>query len=232
MDTDQADVDLIEKYINGKLTPGEAYSFEFRLGEDREFARKYRLRKTFPEIMHEADDVEPVKTEVTVPAIKPEREQSGILKPGYLLWLAIAVIIAGVFVFFVVIKPNRPVEKTGSMRTIPLTDSTSTPPVKQSEKTAERTGMASAIKTPVELKKPIDGMIFNRKDEILFSWILETDTFTNFYIFSEINDKLVWWRGIKPGIRENKVAALNFLPGRFYWFVGTKEVKRTFTIIN
>ena len=232
MDTNQADIDLIERYLNGKLTSSEVYNFENRLGEDREFARKCRLLKTFPEMKKEAGDIEPVKTEVKSVTHKIERKNSNPFKPVYFVWGSIAVLIIGISLFFMITKTNRPVEKPVTVNPVPLHDTPSMPPVKQPEKIIEHKSLESAMGKPIELKAPTDGMTFNRKDEILFSWKLETDTFTNFYVFSEINDKLVWWRGIKPGIQEYKVVAKNFKPGRFYWYVGTKEVKRTFSVIE
>ncbi|MEI6173600.1 MAG: hypothetical protein WCR01_07580 [Bacteroidota bacterium] len=90
MDPKSADANLIEKYINGKLTPAEVHDFENRLDEDREFARKYRFIKTFPEMMKDAGDVEPVKI---VAAEKPdpelERVSFNLFKPLNLVWLAI-----------------------------------------------------------------------------------------------------------------------------------------------
>ncbi len=232
MDTNQADIDLIERYLNGKLSSSEVYNFENRLGEDREFARKCRLLKTFPEMKKEPGNIEPVKIEVKSVAHNIERKYSNPFKPIYLVWGAIAVLIIGFSIFFMITKTDRPVEKPVTVKPVPLNDTPSMPPVKQSEKIIEPKRFESTKGKPIELKAPTDGMTFNRKDEILFSWKLETDTLTNFYVFSEINDKLVWWRGIKPGIRESKVAAKNFKPGRFYWYVGTKEVKRTFTVIE
>ena len=86
MDTNQADIDLIERYLNGKLTSSEVYNFENRLGEDREFARKCRLLKTFPEMMREAGDIEPVKIEEKPYTHKVERKYSNPFKPIYLVW--------------------------------------------------------------------------------------------------------------------------------------------------
>ena len=82
----------------------------------------------------------------------------------------------------------------------------------------------------IELITPADGIALGRSEDILFNWKQKTDSFTNFYIYSEVQDKMVFWRGIKPGIREYKVPVKFLRPGKFYWFVGTKDVRRTFTI--
>lgn len=227
METDQADIDLIERYIHGKLTPAEVEIFEDRLEADREFARKYRLRKTFPEMMHDADNPGPVTMEKEPLVLYGERVYPDPKRNKYLFWGAISVIIIGIIIYFLAIRPGG---ESTFLRDISLNESTASQQVKQSEKPALPMEADMAIRKPVELNSPDDGVTFSRKDQILFTWELETDTFTNLYVFTEGNNKLVWWRGIKPGIRENKVPAINFLPGKFYWYVGNKEVKRTFTI--
>ena len=227
METDQSDIDLIERYIHGKLTPDEVDVFEHRLVVDREFARKYRLRKTFPEMMREANDVEPEKTAIENPALPVERRFSFHNKNKYLVPGAIGVIIIGTLLYFMVMHRGG---DPAMMNQIPSDEAKAIQQEKRSESTAESIRVESARRKPVELNSPDDGVTFSRKDEILFTWELETDTFTNLYVFSEISHKLFWWRGIKPGIRENKVPARNFLPGKFYWYVGSKEFKRTFII--
>ncbi|MEI8226013.1 MAG: hypothetical protein WCG82_08800, partial [Bacteroidota bacterium] len=220
----------IERYINGKLTNDDVYNFENRLYEDREFARKYRIRKAFPEMMKEArnDSSEKIVTETPDPDI--EGRYSDLKKPNYLVWGALGAIIIGVVIFLIVPKTNQPYEESTTLSNGSVNDSLTKPTLKQSDIITERQAIDITMRKPVELNSPDDGVTFSRKDEIVFNWELETDTFNYLYIFSEINNKLVWWRGIKPGIRENKVAAINFLPGRFYWYVGNKDVKRTFII--
>ncbi|MEI8226596.1 MAG: hypothetical protein WCG82_11800, partial [Bacteroidota bacterium] len=220
----------IERYINGKLTNDDVYNFETRLYEDREFARKYRTRKTFPEMMKAARDVSSEFILAETPDPEIEWRYSDLKKPKYLVWGAIAAIMIGVVIFFIVQKINQPIEGSTTLSNSSVNDSLTKPTLKQSDIITERQAIDITMRKPVELNSPDDGVTFSRKDEIVFNWELETDTFNYLYIFSEINNKLVWWRGIKPGIRENKVAAINFLPGRFYWYVGNKDVKRTFII--
>ena len=50
MNTELEDIDLIERFLSGNLSHKEAMEIETRLEEDHEFARKLRLRKTFPSL--------------------------------------------------------------------------------------------------------------------------------------------------------------------------------------
>jgi hypothetical protein len=40
------------------------------------------------------------------------------------------------------------------------------------------------------------------------------------------------WRGITRGLQEYKIPGSYFMPGKFYWCLGTKEEKHSFTIIE
>lgn len=230
MDTDQADIDLIERYIQGQLSPAEVMHFEFRLDDDREFGRKFRLRKTFPELMHEEGYIEPAKTSAGTSAQKTERGSFNFIKPRFLAWVAAVVIMTGVVIFLINMKTIFPGERSATPGPNDRNDPRIISQVKQPSQVVYPAAAEPSVKKPIELEAPADGDTLNRIGDILFRWKLETDTFTNIYIFTEINDELVWWRGIKPGIREHKVPAIYFQPGRFYWYVGTRDVKRTFIV--
>jgi hypothetical protein len=90
----------------------------------------------------------------------------------------------------------------------------------------------NAVQKTISLLSPADGMTVPRKEVILFNWTQKTDSFTRFYIFSELNGQVVLWRGITPGKREYKVPGLYLLPGKYYWYVGSKEEMHTFTVIE
>ncbi|MEI7662790.1 MAG: hypothetical protein WCK34_11345 [Bacteroidota bacterium] len=233
MNASQNDIDLIERYLLGKLTDAEIHAFEARLEEDREFARKCRLIKTFPEMMSEAGRVEYGKLAEVEAAPEVVKKKFRIPLPGNLAWGALAIVlIVAVALYF--IMNARPVEDKAVKTESPLLTDTSAVPVKQApEKKPEISGVdnpVNPVQRAIELDNPADGMTLSRKEDHLFNWQQETDSFTNFYIYSELQDKMVFWRGIKPGIREYKVPAKFLYPGRFYWYVGTKEVKRSFVI--
>ncbi len=230
MNTDTEDIALIERYLAGKLTPAEVFNFEYRLDDDREFARKFRLIKSFPGLMKEADATATEPSVAAAPLPQKARDHNVPFKAVYLLWGALIVIAASIIIFFIIIKTNRTQGDEQPQGTLPVSDTSAMPKSQTADTLAldQKPGLKKV--EPIALKTPGDGMAFNRIGDILFRWEMETDTFTNLFIYEEAGDQLVWWRGIKPGIREHKVPAIYFPPGRFYWYVGTREVKRTFII--
>jgi len=82
MNTSETDLELIERFISGKLSQTELEDFETRMEEDHEFARKLRLRKTFPSLFKAEGHDEIVMTPDSTPAEKPERKKRILQRTG------------------------------------------------------------------------------------------------------------------------------------------------------
>lgn len=80
------------------------------------------------------------------------------------------------------------------------------------------------------LLTPGDGGKFSQNETLRFSWSMKTDTFTRFYLVSEPAEKVVLWKGIRPGVRGFEYPGKLLYPGKYYWYVGTKEQTRSIII--
>ncbi|MCX6249855.1 MAG: hypothetical protein NTX61_03790 [Bacteroidetes bacterium] len=245
MSNSPIDNDLIERYLLGKLTDAEIRDFLIRVDDDREFARKFRLIKMFPEMMSETGRMEFEKKQAEALAVEAEKKSRRFPKRRHLVWAFVSFIaLIGIALFFIISGTDHQKGNVVGKENIALTTKMVKPvavPVKDSlkEKTQqpqqpekkeimEITG--GAVQKAIDLLTPAEGVTFSKKEMILFNWIQKTDSFTRFYIFSELNDHVVLWRGIRPGTREYKVPGNTLYPGKFYWYVGTKEKRRTFII--
>lgn len=246
MSYDPQDNYLIEKYILGKLNETETRAFELRIANDREFARKHRLIKAFPEMMSEPAKKEYDQQRAKEAVSEKEIKKIHFPKTKYLL-LTTSAIIFVVVIFF--IFHSKPHEKTELQSSAPSFQDTIKKPVKQEVpavkiipavlnplETKPVETKPAEIKSPekktgpVELVNPTEGVSFSRSEEIHFKWIQPTDSFTRLYIFSEGKNNLVLWRGIPSGVRDYRIAGKILYPGTFYWFVGSKNVKQRFII--
>jgi hypothetical protein len=245
MSINPGDNDLIEGYILGKLNDAEKQSFESRLRVDREFARKFRLLKTFPEMMSTQGRLEFEKklAEATSPVLK--KKSIRFKNPPNLVWAAIlCTVLIGTVLLFILMKQDHKTEKVVpkgnesgrtdivKSETVPVKDTLVIiqPQKRQPENKEIREVPEKSVQKAVELINPAGGMKFSRKEMILFKWKQKTDTFTRFYIISESSDHVVLWRGINPGTREYKVPGNSLYPGNYYWYVGSKQEKRSFTV--
>lgn len=244
MSIDLPDNELIERYLLGKLDKAELEAFNERLKNDRELARKLRLIRMFPEMMTPAAKLEyDAKSTPKVEKAAPKKKfRIPLPKIGYLLWITIIIVAVGiaVFLFFnlssyivpshvslpkkpvAIPKPKTPPPPTALPKPISVPQ-----PVEQ--KAVEVTRV-EPTKEVIELVRPLEGTVFKRSDEVIFQWLQATDTFTRLYVYSATNDKLILWRGIRPGIREYRVTGTTFYPGTFYWFVGRNDTRGTFSV--
>lgn len=272
MITDQADIELIEKFISGKLNHDELVDFETRLEEDHEFARKFRLRKAFPSLFNAKGNdliMQVIKKEdekEEIPEIRAGEDNPRSFRPAYIIWPALILIMAVALVWFFFLRPKPGVDmvagqtKTPVKTTLPLKQEVKARPSVQPAATVNASNQSTAVEKPavqsatsevaapvkprqepvkpsgihgvIELISPVDNVVVTRGEDIVFKWKMTTDSFTNFYLIGEANNKLAWWRGIKPGIRELTIPAVNFKAGKFYWYVGSREFKRTLIIME
>jgi hypothetical protein len=248
MSYDPIDNELIERYMLGKLSEAEIRSFEERRENDREFRRKCTLIKTFPEMMSEQARHEyeknRIEEEAKIIVEKPKR----LPKRSYLIWAGIILIllIFGVILFMVKgtdnqsantgqqVQPAVPETKIvqpviRNNDTVKAKDTSAIKPVQQPDKKETVLSSLSSTK-PISLLNPTDGLNVTKKEMITFNWIQKTDSFTRFYIVSESHNQVVYWRGVRLGVREYKVPANYFFPGKYYWYVGSKAEKRSFIV--
>jgi len=239
------DNQLIELFLLGKLTDPEIRKFKERLDNDREFRRKYRLIKTFPEMMSEEGKKE-FEIQQSATLVQKSKEKSGnIPKKKFLIWTTISIVaIIGVSLFFIfngahlknVVNPYKgnstPEINIRKSTIIPVkvvkadtthkTDAREVPPIQNAD--------SESLSSAIELIHPDDGKKFIRAEMLKFRWNMKTDSFTRLYIISEELNKVVLWKGIRPGVREYTVPGNYLYPGKFFWYVGTKDQKRTFII--
>ncbi len=255
MSIDQKDIELIEKYLSGNMNEAERFAFEARLYEDREFARKCRLMKTFPTLMGANASDEKVKQETEEYRWEFNTKPTSRISARLFFLLFLLVIVAAAVLFYYSIRPEHPNERVAALPQVqvkateipkkgpaPSMENEPAPsPEKEPEASPEKEPAPSLVRdkpaptqavaaAPYTLLTPADGEIVNRQGEILFRWKQVPDSITHIYISAEGIGKIVWWRAVRPGIREFRIPAISFRPGRYYWYVGVKESERSFII--
>jgi len=240
------DNELIERYLLGKLTDAEVRSFKIRLGDDREFARKFRLISTFPEMMSEPGRLEYEQNLAKAAAPVAKKKTVRFPKTRNILWAAgVFIILAGIAFYFLTGPANNdesivqrnivtPKANVAVAKIIPVRTSRDSSMGANGNKRDTSARITATIPDvslrTFELIKPADGMKFSVNETIVFNWKQKTDTFTRFYIVSEQSGQVVFWRGVRLGVRELKVPGSYLYPGNYSWYVGTKDVKRNFII--
>jgi hypothetical protein len=240
---------LIEKYLLGQLSDTEIEDFNCRVNCDHEFARKFRLIKTFPEMMSEAGRIEmDRKLNEAVEQVLARKASHKTIKK-WLLGISAVVIALGIILIIIFPVLNQsgkaPKEEEISVKTsqekviapkVAAVKKDIPAPVPQPVTQVVKEVQSSA--SPVPTLKitgavfPSGGAICSRKETIDFKWTQKCDTFTRLCIYSETNGKLMLWRGVTPGLQEYKIPGDYLLPGKFYWYVRSKEDKHSFTVVE
>lgn len=231
---------LIEHYLLGKLSDAEIRAFKIRLDNDREFARKFRLMQMFPEMMSpEAKQEYDEKNVKQEEPVKPKVHHTPPSVPTKWIWLSVTLFTLMVIGAIIWVLPKSTPKPESTTPPTVLKDSskpvlsTITLPEKKADSVGKPQVEKKVIepqKEAIELVRPTPGSLLKRSDEVVFQWIQVVDTFTRLYVYNTATDKLVLWRGIRPGIRELRVPANTFYPGTFYWYVGRNDSRRTFQI--
>jgi hypothetical protein len=240
---------LIEKYLLGQLSEQEINDFNSRIECDREFARKFRLIKTFPEMMSEAGRIEmDRKLNEAVEQVLARKASHKTLK-NWLLGIGGAIIALGIIliIIFLVLNQSGKASKKEEISVKTTQEKALAPKVavvKKDTLVPVPHPVAPVVKevqpsaSPVSTLKitgsifPSGGTVCSRKETIVFKWTQKCDTFTRLCIYSETNGKLMLWRGVTPGLQEYKIPGDYLLPGKFYWYVRSKEDKHSFTVVE
>ena len=230
MNIDPKDIDLIERYLDGSLDTGERYFFEKRMTEDPEFEKLFKTGEAVRDILAPAAEYGKTCKLVRDATAGSKHRLFHFIKPSYLAWAAVAVILIGTAIGYLVLKhqgkeqalPGSGISKQGDTITIAPGD-------KQPAKATKET-LITKDGGIITLEEPKDGIAFKETAVITFRWKYKADSITHLYILSAITDKMVMKTEIKPKAEEYTLEAQKLIPGRYYWFIGSKEIKRFFTI--
>lgn len=245
MGSETEDIELIERYLEGKLDHQELRDFNRRLDEDREFARKVRIRQTFPTLVTEPADNRSLTPDTGTNSQAPASGTRKFIRIILSIIGALLVVVLTGFIFLFSSKkiPNNPSESLRQLweksepsltgRDSVLKNPAVAQPFVPEPRTSDTARPTSLYRTnAIELVVPEHEQTFSRNEAILFQWEQSTDSSTNFYIVSVSGKKIYYWKGIKPGIHEYLLPARTFIPGRYDWFVGTRANKRSFIITD
>jgi hypothetical protein len=230
------DIELIERFLKGALSRAELSDFQDRLDSDHEFARKLRLRQSFPSLFH-ADGPDVIETRNNAlkepePAKSSRKGWKRIAVTGTIIF--IIAVIAGILIYRMRVRPGMPEANTVTVNP-PSEDvrpaveepvSRAKPTIKSSDTLPQE----EMTDQPVVLDVPPDSIVMPGSDDILFRWTMETDSFTKLWIHTVPSGRLILWRGIRPGMREITVPAGKLWNGTYFWYVGDRKYGRTLII--
>ncbi len=229
-----ADLDLIERYLDGELTHEERQSVENRINGEKGFADLIEARKEIQELWLSAKSREAIKEEVrriSQEGLNHEKNVPGLelLQSIHYKYYAIAAsLIFIVGIAFAILLFN-----IGSGDGIIAFKNTKKTIVVQKPKGQAykgKKGIYYGKNSIILLIKPDSGEVFRSGKEILFRWSYTADSITHFTILKFGNNFPVFVKKINSSENMLRFQADILKPGNYIWFIGNQKIKREFTI--
>jgi len=230
MNIDPKDIDLIERYLDGSLNPDDLKLFIDKLQGDKNFQKTLHIRKALPGLLEKTQQLNNTKQEVIDAIGEPKNQILQFLKPSYLAWAAVLVILVGTAIGYLVLKHSTHEQTISGSKTLHQGETIIiSPGYKQAPKATKEIHVPQSG-IVVSLNRPKNEAVFKLTEMIRFEWKYMADSTTHLYILSAGSDKIDIMAEIKPGAEVYTLEAKNLKAGRYYWFIGNKEVKQFFTI--
>jgi len=226
------DIDFIERYLDGELTPEEQQSFNKRMIDDQEFKELVEARKESSELWVKARTYAAIKEDVkrihskgleeekislrTIPAFISQYKYYAIAASGLLL---IGVIAALIFI----VNPNK-------QNTLSDNDKNKLYQVQNAIDQMVKGKMETVNEKAIVLLKPDSGAIMSAQKDILFQWKYKNDSPVEFVISNENSNTKVFTKKIDPLENSLLIPAGTLMPGVYSWYITVQKIKRTFTV--
>ncbi|MFH1025877.1 MAG: hypothetical protein V1764_04285 [Nitrospirota bacterium] len=172
MKSDENDIDLIERFLDGTLNESELTDFYQRVEKDPDFARLVEFRKKLPDLWIKADHYQEIRADVRRSIKMPSHQRIFHLHPAVFAIAASVVILIGIAVALILgtgggnksNEDNQAIIKQGDS-ILPL--KTDRPDAKARLDTLTEDSVAT-----LRLLFPPDGGRFKYIDTITFPWII------------------------------------------------------------
>ena len=230
MNIDPIDIELIERYLDGALDQMELKRFNERLQEDPEFERLVKIRQSLPGLLEKAEQLEKTKQEVSDGIAENKYQILHFIRPAYLAWAAVVIVLIGTAIGYLVLRHSGNDQNISGSNSLQKGDTIIISPGYKQNVKATKKNVISESDSIDSMRESVNEIIFRVNDMIRLNWKYKTDSFTHLYILSAGTDKIVIKTEIKPGTEVYTLEAKKLKAGRYYWFIGNKEIKRFFTV--
>ncbi|TSA29451.1 MAG: hypothetical protein D4R67_01955 [Bacteroidetes bacterium] len=225
------DLDLIERYLEGNLDEEESNAFRKQMQDDPELTELVKLRKELPDHWKRAGQYQQVRQEVRGSLQVPAHR--GVFQLNRTVWTIAAsvIILLGTALLVILTNPSGP----GGGQMAEETDSLLLPSVERADDKAlleEVNPEGSGDMNHVELIGPEQNATFREGDPIVFNWETNRKGSIELTIFEVTSGRIILARTVDPSSHADTLQPQTLEPGRYFWYLGDKSQKRSFTVIN
>ncbi|MBV5313654.1 MAG: hypothetical protein JZU47_10185 [Prolixibacteraceae bacterium] len=215
--------DLIEQYLDGKLTEEENSNFQHSLSTNAELSEQFQVRIKLAENWTRAKEYGNIRQLISESIREAKLEKKNRL----FVWSIAAsflVLLSASGILMLTDRDNKQVPMAKNDKKI---ESQYVPKLKQAEEKASVHFMGE-----LKLISPVQGKICNRNDSIVFLWISDIDATTNLTIENQKNGKTIYRKKISI-VAKRFVLEKDFLPeGEYSWYIEGFQMKEKFKVIS
>jgi len=220
METDPKDIELIERFLDNKLSKEESSDFFKRVNKDREFAKLVKLREVMPDLLKDADNYRKIREEVKSTLDFQGGKRLFLHNTAQMALAAVILLLIATVVIFFVAKEHGilPFNKNDNL-------------VKKNDKLMIKKKGGPDFKANKDIYySPLNGSVFISSDKIIFRWKPVHDSTFQFMIFLKEQTIPVYHKEIHPGQDSILLPPGTIKPGEYQWYIGDKKIKHSFII--
>jgi len=220
METDPKDIELIERFLDNKLSKEESSDFFKRVNEDREFAKLVKLREVMPDLLKDADNYRKIREEVKSTLNFQGGKWLFFHNPAQMALAAVILLLIATVVIFFVTKEHGilPFIKNDNL-------------VKKNDTLMIQKKGGPDFKANKDIYySPLNGSVFISSDKIIFRWKPVHDSTFQFMIFLKEQTIPVYHKEIHHGQDSILLPPGTIKPGEYQWYIGDKKIKHSFII--
>lgn len=228
------DLNLIEKYLDGELTPEEEHSFNQRITEDHGFKDLLTARKEIREVWYRARNIETTKEEVRSIYQEGAVQEKNIFRiiPDFISTYRYYAIAASVVLITGILSVLLLINKNSKNTEIAKNEKNKTYQVQQERELSVKgkLGIYKPESRQIVLLSPDSEAVISTQKTILFKWIYKNDTDTHITILKKGINFPVLSEKISSSQTSILLPAGKLKPGVYTWFIGDNRITRTFII--
>jgi hypothetical protein len=218
------DIDRIEDYLDGSMTPAEASEFQSRLESDPQLAELYHQRLKLQHTWKASEPYLPIHKMVRSAMI---RERSSMnFRRIILLVAASFVVLIGLGSVLLFILPEKPEEK---MQLAVTTDTIHGPQQTGIPKYGKVDTISSAKSGEIILLSPAESAIYYQGDTIHFRWKAASGN-QDLIIRGKHNDSVIFKMNLPLGTGEAQFETRDLKKGTYWWYINDRTIQREFII--
>ena len=203
------DIDLIENFLDGKLSSGEEEELQLRLKSDMEFAKLFRFRLKIRDDWERARQYEAINREVAGAIRQIKRKQRQIAVYAVAASLAFLVIVSGIL--SIMGRQQGTAQKMAETKDSMYNDEIELK-MKKPDVYAD-----SGIYNPENMGVQFSMCFETRDDSLFFSWQPALKTKTDLVIQWQKTKKEVFRKSVQPGSVRFTMYAKELPAGKMIW---------------